>query len=83
MFENKKIFILGMARSGYHAARILAKMNNTIILNDKNEKQDEAHIKELKDLGVELILGSHPDDILDESFDYIVKILEYTSIINT
>ena len=73
MFENKKIFILGMARSGYHAARILAKMNNTIILNDKNEKQDEAHIKELKDLGVELILGSHPDDILDESFDYIVK----------
>ena len=25
MFENKKIFILGMARSGYHAAKILAK----------------------------------------------------------
>ena len=22
MFENKKIFILGMARSGYHAAKI-------------------------------------------------------------
>ena len=35
MFENKKIFILGMARSGYHAARVLAKRGNTIVLNDK------------------------------------------------
>ena len=73
MFENKKIFILGMARSGYHAARILAKRNNQIVLNDMNEKQDENHVKELEDLGVKIILGSHPDDILDESFDYLIK----------
>ena len=46
MFENKKIFILGMARSGYHAARVLAKRGNTIVLNDKNANQDKNHIKE-------------------------------------
>ena len=73
MFENKKIFILGMARSGYWAAKELAKRNNTIVLNDANAKQDESRVKELEDLGVKVILGSHPDDILDESFDYIVK----------
>ena len=73
MFENKKIFILGMARSGYWAAKILAKRNNTIVLNDANEKQDESRVKELESLGVKVILGSHPDDILDESFDYIIK----------
>ncbi len=73
MFENKKIFILGMARSGYQAARVLAKRGNTIVLNDKNENQDKSHIKELEDLGVKVILGSHPDDILDESFDYLIK----------
>ena len=73
MFENKKIFILGMARSGYHAARILAKRNNQIVLNDKNENQDQNHIKELEDLGVKIVLGDHPDDILDESFDYLIK----------
>ena len=55
-----------MARSGYHAAKILAKRNNTIVLNDMNANQDENHIKELEDLGVKVILGSHPDDILDE-----------------
>ncbi len=73
MFENKKIFILGMARSGYHAARVLAKRGNTIVLNDMNANQDKNHIKELEDLGVKVILGSHPDDILDESFDYLIK----------
>ena len=73
MFENKKIFILGMARSGYHAARILAQRNNEIDLSDRNENQDESHIKELESLGVKLILGSEQDDILDESFDYMIK----------
>ena len=73
MFENKKIFILGMARSGYWAAKVLANMNNDIVLNDANEKQDENRVKELKDLGIKVVLGSHPDDILDESFDYIIK----------
>ncbi len=73
MFENKKIFILGMARSGYEAAKILATRNNQIVINDKNEKQDPNHIKELEALGVKVILGDHPDDILDLSFDYIIK----------
>ena len=47
MFENKKIFILGMARSGYHAAKVLAKRNNEIVLNDAKEDQDKEKVKEL------------------------------------
>jgi len=73
MFENCKIFILGMARSGYEAAKVLASRNNTIILNDKNENQDASHIKELEDLGVNVILGSHPVDIIDNTIDYVIK----------
>ncbi len=73
MFENKKIFILGMARSGYWAAKQLIKRNNIIVLNDKNENQDLDRVKELEKLGVKVVLGDHPDDILDESFDYIIK----------
>ena len=37
MFKNKKIFILGMARSGYEAAKLLSQYNNRIIINDGNE----------------------------------------------
>lgn len=73
MFENKKIFILGMARSGYEAAKLLSQYNNKIVINDGNEKQNENHLEELRNLGVSIILGSHPDDILDETFDYVIK----------
>ena len=73
MFENKKIFILGFARSGYEAAKLLAKKGNKVVLNDMKMEQDEEKVNELKKLGVEIILGSHPDDILDDSFDYLIK----------
>ena len=73
MFENKKIVILGMARSGYEAAKVLIKRNNEVILNDKNTNQDESHIKELEDLGVKIILGNHPKDLIYESVDYVIK----------
>lgn len=73
MFKNKKIFILGFARSGYEAAKLLAKKGNKVVLNDMKTEQDEEKVNELKNLGVEIILGSHPDDILDDSFDYLIK----------
>ena len=75
MFENKKIFILGLARSGYEAAKYLSKFNNEIVLNDgaHEDKLDSNQIEELKNLGVTLVFGSHPDNLLDNSFDYLIK----------
>lgn len=75
MFKNKKILILGLARSGYQAAKILIEKGNNVYLNDLNDenKHDENQVSELKNMGVHLIFGSHPDDLLDESFDYLIK----------
>jgi len=75
MFENKKVLILGFARSGYEASKFLIKRGNQIILNDGKELKDEDKDKyeELKDMGVEFIFGEHPDDLLDNSFDYLIK----------
>lgn len=75
MFENKKIFILGLARSGYEAAKYLSKFNNEIVLNDgaNEDRLDSKQIEELKNLGINLVFGSHPDEILDDSFDYLIK----------
>ena len=62
-----------MARSGYEAAKILAKRNNEIVLSDINPNQDKSHIKELEDLGVKLYLGEQPENVFDETFDLMVK----------
>ena len=75
MFENNKILILGFAKSGYEAAKVLIKRGNEVILNDSKteDKIDKDQVKELCDLGVKLVFGSHPDDLLDNTFDYLVK----------
>ena len=67
MFENKKIFILGMARSGYNVAKLLYK-NNEIVITDKND-QDEEKVKELESLGVKFIKSDNPLEIFNDSFD--------------
>lgn len=72
MYNNKNIFILGMAKSGYEAAKVLAK-NNKVTINDEKEDQDISHIEELKKMNVNIILGSHPDDLLNNNFDLVVK----------
>ena len=75
MFQDKKILVLGMARSGYAIAKYLSKRGNQIVLNDGKEedKQNSDQVEELRGLGVELVFGSHPDDLLDNTYDYLVK----------
>ena len=72
MFENKKIFIFGMAKSGYEAAKLLSKYNNEILITDGKE-QDENHVKELTDLGVKVEITTNQIDLIDNTFDYMIK----------
>lgn len=72
MFENKKIFILGMARSGYEAAKLLNDYNNEIIVTDGKEQKEEL-VSELESLGVKVIITSDQISLLDDSFDYVIK----------
>lgn len=71
MFKDKKIFILGMARSGYEAAKLLASYS-TVLITDQKE-QDSEKIQELEELGVKVEILSDPIELLDQSFDYVVK----------
>ena len=75
MFENKKVLVLGAARSGYACSKILARLNTKVILNDSKDESllNSVHIKELRSLGISCIFGYHPDDLLDNSFDYVIK----------
>ena len=71
MLENKKILILGMARSGYHAAKLLAG-NNEIIVTDRSEQKKEL-VEELKDLNVKFVRNETGVELLDNSFDLVIK----------
>ena len=69
--KNKKVFILGWARSGYEAAKILAK-DNTVFITDMKD-QDEKQVNELKELGVTIKICEDPIEYLDDSYDLVIK----------
>jgi len=71
MLENKKILVLGMARSGYHVSKLLAN-SNEIVITDKNEQKKE-NVLELESLGVKFIQSETGIELLDETFDLIIK----------
>ena len=73
--EYKKVLILGFAKSGYEAAKVLIKRNCEVIINDSKtfDNIDKEKYEELKSFGVEFVLGSHPDDLLDETFTHLIK----------
>lgn len=72
MFDNKKVLILGMARSGYEAAKFLKKKNCEILITDMKEQEPEK-TKELEALGIKCLITDKQEELLDESFDYVIK----------
>lgn len=72
MYRNNKVFILGMARSGYEVAKILLKRDNMVVITDAKE-QNEEHVNELKELGATVIITKEPGELLNDTFDYVVK----------
>ena len=71
MFKEKKIFILGMARSGYEAALVLSR-DNTVLITDRCE-QELSKVNELEKNNVKVVITEDPVNLLDESYDYVVK----------
>ncbi len=71
MLENKKILILGLAKSGFYAAKLL-KDKNEIVVIDKNNPEPEK-LTELKEMPVNFIQSADGSEILDETFNLVIK----------
>ena len=71
MLKNKRIFVLGMGKSGCAVARLLAKDNHVLITDVKCN--DINLIDELEKLGINVIITKNQDEILDDSYDFVVK----------
>lgn len=70
--NGKKVLVVGLARSGIAAARLLRSRGATVIANDlKSEAELRAEASELARLGAQLALGSHPEGLFT-SADLIV-----------
>lgn len=71
--KGKKIIVLGLAKSGTAIAKILYMLGAEVIVNDAKEKEKCQGVEELENLGIKVICGGHPDGLIDNSVDLIVK----------
>ena len=72
-YHGKTILVMGLARSGMAAARILKDLGANIVINDGRAYKDNDDAKVMELEGFEVICGAHPVALLDRNFDLIVK----------
>lgn len=73
MFEHKKVLVLGLAKSGVAAAELLHKLGAFVTVNDAKPFEENDAAKRLLEQGMNVICGRHPEDLLDEGFELVVK----------
>lgn len=71
-YHGKKVLVLGLGKSGLNAAELLVKLGASVTVNDKNTPSDLSQVELLESLGVKVITGSHPLELLD-GIDLMVK----------
>jgi len=72
-YQNKKVLVLGLARSGFSAAKLLHDLGALVTVNDGKPFAENPEAQDLLALGVKVITGSHPIELLDEGFSLVVK----------
>ena len=72
-YVNKRVLVMGLAKSGKAAARMLKELNAEVVINDRTPLSENEDAKEMVAEGFEVITGGHPLELLDRDFDLIVK----------
>lgn len=72
-FQGKKILILGLAKSGVSAAKLMQKLGAFVIVNDIKPLEGNVEAEELTAAGITVIGGHHPVELLSESFELVIK----------
>ena len=73
MFTGKKVLVIGLAKSGKAAIRLLHKLNATITVNEAKEIKDIPEYQQYLDMGIEMVTGSHPTELFERDFDFVIK----------
>lgn len=71
--QSKKVLVLGLAKSGVAAAELLHKLGAFVTVNDAKPFEANPEAQALLTAGITVICGRHPEDLLDEGFELVVK----------
>ena len=73
VFEHKRVLVIGLAKSGVAVAKLLLHQGSMVTVNDRIPLEENPDAKSLIEEGIRVLAGSHPVDLLEEHFDFVVK----------
>lgn len=71
--KDKNIVVLGLARSGLAVSKLLLHFGAKVTVNDQKAAEELSGIEELRDLGITVITGHHPEDLIHSGVALLVK----------
>ncbi|MGL4624136.1 MAG: UDP-N-acetylmuramoyl-L-alanine--D-glutamate ligase [Culicoidibacterales bacterium] len=72
-YEGRQVLVLGLAKSGFAAAKLLHRLGAQVIVNEYKQLASDDQLKiTLEEMGITVIDGGHPETILT-GIELIVK----------
>ncbi|WP_332237477.1 UDP-N-acetylmuramoyl-L-alanine--D-glutamate ligase [Sporolactobacillus sp. KGMB 08714] len=72
-YLDKRVLVLGLGRSGYAAAKLMKSLGADVTVNDRGNLEGNPHAAELKKIGIRVVGGGHPPDLVDKELAVLIK----------
>ena len=72
-YRGQDIVVLGLARSGVQVAKTMYELGAHVTVNDKKDRAECPEASELEALGISVICGGHPDDLIHSGVALVIK----------
>lgn len=72
-YLNRRVVVLGLARSGVSVAKVFHQLGAQVVVNDKKERELCPEADELTALGISVLCGYHPDDLITADTALLIK----------
>lgn len=72
-YRGRRVVVLGLARSGVAAAKLFHQAGADVVANDRKPREECPEAEELEALGISVVCGGHPDDLLSPETALLVK----------
>ncbi|GAA0135888.1 UDP-N-acetylmuramoyl-L-alanine--D-glutamate ligase [Paenibacillus sp. YSY-4.3] len=72
-YRGRQVVVLGLARSGVQVAKTLHRLGAIVTVNDKKDREQCPEASELEALGISILCGGHPDDLIHQGIELVVK----------
>lgn len=72
-YKDKQVVVLGLAKSGVAVAKLFHECGAVVTVNDKKTRAECPEADELEALGISVVCGGHPPELIHDGVALVVK----------